>query len=113
MSRGRGVGYPSNRGGFSRGTGFRGRGRGGFVKRKKPFVGGSLETQREWERQTACCFFQQGNCKFGDNCRFLHEEIQEGVRPCQFGDTCRVHGSQREENNNENGSQENEGNTSA
>lgn len=91
--RGRGWYYPnSGRGGYNnmRG-GFRG-GRGGFpVRRKKPFVGGTLETQREWERQTACCFYRQGNCKFGDACRFLHED-GEG-HPCQFGDKCRVHGT--------------------
>ncbi|KAG5497483.1 hypothetical protein JKF63_03746 [Porcisia hertigi] len=93
---GRGRGdwyYPSaGRGGYNnmRG-GFRG-GRGSFpMRRKKPFVGGTLETQREWERQTACCFNLQGSCKFGDGCRFLHEEV-EG-RACQFGDRCRVHGT--------------------
>ncbi|KPI90360.1 hypothetical protein ABL78_0587 [Leptomonas seymouri] len=91
--RGRGWYYPNGgRGGYSnmRG-GFRG-GRGGYpIKRKKPFVGGTLETQREWERQTACCFYRQGSCKFGDACRFLHED-GEG-HPCQFGDKCRVHGT--------------------
>ncbi|KPA74013.1 putative mitochondrial zinc finger protein family member, putative (ZC3H34) [Leptomonas pyrrhocoris] len=91
--RGRGWYYPNGgRGGFSnmRG-GFRG-GRGGYpIRRKKPFVGGTLETQREWEQQTACCFYLQGNCKFGDACRFLHED-GEG-HPCQFGDKCRVHGT--------------------
>ncbi|KAG5471882.1 hypothetical protein CUR178_02546 [Leishmania enriettii] len=96
---GRGRGgwyYPSAARGFysnMRG-GFRG-GRGGFpVRRKKPFVGGTLETQREWERQTACCFNLQGSCKFGDGCRFLHHNV-EG-RACQFGVKCRVHGTAKE-----------------
>ncbi|AIO00600.1 hypothetical protein LPMP_310080 [Leishmania panamensis] len=88
--------YPSaGRGGYNnmRG-GFRG-GRGGFpLRRKKPFVGGTLETQREWERQTACCFNLQGSCKFGDGCRFLHTAV-EG-RPCQFGVKCRVHGTAKD-----------------
>lgn len=95
--RGRGGWYYPNgsRGGYGpmRG-GFRG-GRGGFpVRRKKPFVGGSLETQREFEHQTACCFHLQGSCKFGEGCRFLHDDV-EG-RPCQFGDKCRVHGTAKE-----------------
>lgn len=66
-------------------------GRGAFgmrARRKKPFVGGSLETQRQWERQTVCCFFLQGDCKFSEGCRFLHESSE--TRPCQFGVLCRV-----------------------
>lgn len=75
--------------------GYRG-GRGGFRGRKKrPFVGGSLETQKEFERRTACCFFLQGNCKFGDDCRFLHEGASG--KPCQFGDKCRVHSKTAEQ----------------
>ncbi|KAG5471237.1 hypothetical protein LSCM1_01310 [Leishmania martiniquensis] len=88
--------YPSaGRGGYnSMRGGFRG-GRGGFpVRRKKPFVGGTLESQREWERQTACCFNLQGSCKFGDGCRFLHNNV-EG-RACQFGAKCRVHGTAKD-----------------
>lgn len=94
---GRGVDfYPrGGRGGGFRGDqGFRG-GRGG-PRKKKSFVGGSLATQKEWEQQTACCFFLQGKCKFGENCRFLHED--SGERPCQFGDRCRVHGKDAHEN---------------
>jgi len=68
-------------------------GRGGMMfgmrpRRKKPFVGGSLETQRSWEQQTLCCFFVQGLCKFGEGCRFSHAD--DGNRPCQFGSQCRV-----------------------
>ncbi|AYU81186.1 hypothetical protein LdCL_310005700 [Leishmania donovani] len=96
---GRGRGgwyYPSaGSGGYNnmRG-GFRG-GRGGLpLRRKKPFVGGTLETQREWERQTACCFNLQGSCKFGDGCRFLHDDVKG--RACQFGAKCRVHGTAKD-----------------
>lgn len=96
----------NGRGGFQGGMrGGRGGGRGGAMgaplRRKKPFVGGSLETQREWERKTACCFFQQGNCKFGENCRFLHDEIKEGLS-CQFGENCRFHGKKDAEEGAEN-----------
>lgn len=95
--RGRGWYYPNGGrgGGFNNNMrgGFRG-GRGGYpIRRRKPFVGGTLETQREYERETACCFYRQGNCKFGDACRFLHED-GEG-HPCQFGEKCRVHGTEK------------------
>eukprot|EP00331_Platyophrya_macrostoma_P006001 CAMPEP_0176425314 /NCGR_PEP_ID=MMETSP0127-20121128/11323_1 /TAXON_ID=938130 /ORGANISM="Platyophrya macrostoma, Strain WH" /LENGTH=172 /DNA_ID=CAMNT_0017806467 /DNA_START=39 /DNA_END=557 /DNA_ORIENTATION=+ len=61
-------------------------------RRKRAFVGGSLETQRQWEQSTLCCFSVQGGCKFGTHCRFSHED--DGKRPCQFGAHCRVgHGS--------------------
>ncbi|GET90996.1 hypothetical protein, conserved [Leishmania tarentolae] len=92
--RGRGGWYYPNvgSGGYNNMRGGLRGGRGGFpLRRKKPFVGGTLETQREWERQTACCFHLQGSCKFGDGCRFLHEDV-EG-RACQFGTKCRVHAS--------------------
>ena len=84
---------PSAMGGFG-GVGGYGRGApfGMRARRKKPFVGGSLETQRQWEQQTLCCFFLQGQCKFSDGCRFCHED--DGIRGCQFGQQCRVgHGS--------------------
>ena len=68
-------------GSYAGAMGFRGR-------RKKPFVGGSLETQRQWEQANLCCFFLQGQCKFGAKCRFSHDD--DGVRPCQFGSQCRV-----------------------
>nr|CCC94276.1 conserved hypothetical protein [Trypanosoma congolense IL3000] len=98
VARGR-ASFVSGRGGgavgYGRGAYFTGsvgdRGRGCFgirARRKKPFVGGSLETQRQWERQTVCCFFLQKNCKFVDACRFLHED--DGIKPCQFGAQCRV-----------------------
>ncbi|KEG14161.1 hypothetical protein DQ04_00591020 [Trypanosoma grayi] len=106
VSRGRAL-YTGGRGGggYGRGAynvGMGGdRGRGGFglrARRKKPFVGGSLETQRQWERQTICCFFLQGNCKFADACRFLHED--DGKRPCQYGAQCRVgHAPRAKESN--------------
>jgi hypothetical protein len=68
-----------------------GRGGAGFgmrARRKKPFVGGTLETQRQWEQQTVCCFFLQGQCRFADVCRFLHEN--DPTKGCQFGSACRV-----------------------
>lgn len=114
--RGRGAGFPQGgyggRGGYPpmggaggyppTGMGFHGGfgGRGGAMfgmrpRRKKPFVGGSLETQRQWEQQTLCCFFAQGLCKFGEVCRFSHSD--DGSRACQFGSQCRVgHGSRTE-----------------
>eukprot|EP00744_Colponema_vietnamica_P000471 GILI01000859.1.p1 GENE.GILI01000859.1~~GILI01000859.1.p1 ORF type:complete len:172 (-),score=29.28 GILI01000859.1:77-592(-) len=65
------------------------------ARKKKPFHGGSLETQRQWERAHICCFFLQGQCKFNDGCRFSHED--DG-KPCQFGDQCKVgHASRVEE----------------
>jgi len=57
-------------------------------RRKKPFVGGTLETQRVWEQSTLCCFFLQNNCRFSEGCRFSHED--DGIRGCQFGSACRV-----------------------
>ncbi|CBH16387.1 zinc finger protein family member, putative [Trypanosoma equiperdum] len=96
MGRGRAP-YNGGRGGggYGRGAYVGGttgdRGRGGFglrARKKKPFVGGSLETQRRWEKETTCCFFLQKNCKFYDACRFLHED--DGRRPCQYGEHCRV-----------------------
>lgn len=111
FGRGRGRGgFPGN--GYGRG-GYPGQGyppmgmqypgysgRGGMMfamraRRKKPFVGGSLETQRQWEQQTLCCFHLQGNCKFSEGCRFSHDD--DGVRPCQFGAQCRVGHSSRVE----------------
>lgn len=109
---GRGAAYPQGTPGYGRGGygqqyaqmpmafpggGF---GRGGMMfgmrpRRKKPFVGGSLETQRQWEQQTLCCFFVQGLCKFGEGCRFSHTD--DGQRPCQFGSQCRVGHSNRGE----------------
>mmetsp|Transcript_55759 Transcript_55759/g.64028 ORF Transcript_55759/g.64028 Transcript_55759/m.64028 type:complete len:189 (-) Transcript_55759:275-841(-) len=107
--RGRGAGFGQGpyggRGGYMMGgapgpygAGFQNfGGRGGAMfgmrpRRKKPFVGGSLETQRQWEQQTLCCFFAQGLCKFGESCRFSHSD--DGTRACQFGPQCRVgHGS--------------------
>eukprot|EP00455_Lapot_gusevi_P054246 TRINITY_DN8651_c0_g1_i1.p2 TRINITY_DN8651_c0_g1~~TRINITY_DN8651_c0_g1_i1.p2 ORF type:complete len:166 (+),score=38.51 TRINITY_DN8651_c0_g1_i1:117-614(+) len=105
--RGRGMGgFQGNPGGFGGRGGYngyqqqgmnpymqQGYGRGGAAfgmraRRKKPFVGGSLETQREWERNTLCCFHLQGHCKFQEGCRFAHED--DGERKCQFGDQCRV-----------------------
>lgn len=90
-----GFGY-GGRGGYSAApagyeAGFGGFGRGGMMmrgRRKRPFVGGSLETQRQWEQSTLCCFSVQGQCKFGDHCRFSHTD--DGVRQCQFGAQCRV-----------------------
>ncbi len=76
---------------YGGGYGGRGAGPGAFgmrARRKKPFVGGSLETQRLWEQQTVCCFFLQGQCRFSDGCRFLHES--DATRGCQFGTQCRV-----------------------
>jgi hypothetical protein len=97
-------GYQGGFDGYGRGAGFGrggsfGRGRGGFpagfrggmhppLRRKKPFVGGSLQTQREWERSSLCCFYLQANCNFGDQCRFSHED--DGKRKCHFGLSCRV-----------------------
>lgn len=97
QGRARGYFYPppGGRGGFNAGfrVGFRG-GRGSFRgRKKKPFVGGSLETQRAWERETLCCFFMQDSCKFGDVCRFVHEVSND--RQCQFGEKCRVHGAKQ------------------
>ena len=70
-------------------------GRGGNRGRKKPFVGGTLESQRLWEQSTLCCFFLQGQCKFSEGCRFSHDD--DGKRSCQFGAQCRVgHGSRTE-----------------
>lgn len=93
-----GFGRGGYGGGYQQGMGMnmymqQGYGRGGAAfgmraRRKKPFVGGSLETQREWERSTLCCFNLQGHCKFQEGCRFSHED--DGSRKCQFGDQCRV-----------------------
>nr|CCC52158.1 conserved hypothetical protein [Trypanosoma vivax Y486] len=58
------------------------------ARKKKPFVGGSLETQRQWERQTICCFFLQKSCKFATSCRFLHEDDLD--KSCQHGARCRA-----------------------
>ncbi|ORC92768.1 uncharacterized protein TM35_000035210 [Trypanosoma theileri] len=99
-SGGRGVAACYGRGAYNTGAaGDRGRGGFGFrARRKKPFVGGSLETQRQWERQTICCFYLQGSCKFVDACRFLHED--DGKRPCQYGAQCRVgHAPRAKESN--------------
>eukprot|EP01084_Bolivina_argentea_P207963 354714_1 len=58
-----GGGSFGNAGGFGAG-GFGGRGGGGLfgrgMRRKKPFVGGTLETQRQWEQSNLCCFSIQG-----------------------------------------------------
>jgi hypothetical protein len=51
-------------------------------------VGGTLESQREWEQQNLCCFFLEGACKFGDRCRYSHDD--DGNKGCQFGLSCRV-----------------------
>lgn len=98
-ARGRGGNFAMGESRGYRGRGayrgaFRGaRGRGQpFMRHRRQFVGGSLETQREWEGKTACCFFRDGNCMFGATCRFLHED-GEG-RPCQFGVKCRKHGEE-------------------
>ncbi|EAN94387.1 hypothetical protein TcYC6_0117190 [Trypanosoma cruzi] len=113
VNRGRSV-YAGGRGGggYGRGAytmamgGDYGRGAFGVRShRKKPFVGGSLETQREWERQTVCCFFLQGNCKFVGSCRFLHED--DSKRPCQFGAQCRVGHAPRAKKSNGNADDEN------
>lgn len=82
---GRGETYHSSRGGYSRGGGLGSRGR--LTRKRKPFVGGSLESQREWESQTACCFFLQGQCRFGERCRFVHDMTRTDLL-CQFGDKC-------------------------
>ena len=86
--RGRGsfgmAGFGINDGGFGRGGMMFGRG----MRRKKPFVGGTLETQRQWEQTSLCCFFVQGACKFGEGCRFSHDD--DGKRSCQFGANCRM-----------------------
>ena len=109
-----------NDGGFRGGRGGGGRGRGGYFppgfqqqqpqpfggrggqggfrgRKKKPFHGGTLETQRQWEREHMCCFFLQGQCKFSEGCRFCHED--DG-KPCQFGDQCKVgHGNRVQKTN--------------
>jgi len=73
-------------GGMGGGMGFRG----GMhpPRRRKQFVGGTLESQREWEQQNICCFYLQGLCKFGDRCRYSHEV--DDSKGCQFGLSCRV-----------------------
>eukprot|EP00796_Vickermania_ingenoplastis_P003590 gene3590-2531_t len=93
----RGGMYPP-RGGYSRGGGLGSRGR--LSRKRKPFVGGTLESQREWESQTACCFFLQGVCRYGDRCRFLHDNRPD--LKCQFGDKC-----QKGHNDRGNGAEEN------
>ena len=82
-------------GGFGAGAygnygGYRGGFRGGMhaPKRRKQFVGGTLETQREWEQQNLCCFHLQGQCKFAERCRYSHDD--DGTKGCQFGLSCRV-----------------------
>lgn len=77
MGYGRGMGGP---------MGFRG----GMhpPRRRKQFVGGTLESQREWEQQNLCCFYLQGLCKFGERCRYSHDD--DGTKGCQFGLSCRV-----------------------
>jgi len=90
-----GYGAPMNYGrgmGAMGGMGMMGMGgfRGGMhpPRRRKQFVGGTLESQREWEQQNLCCFFLQGQCKFGERCRYSHDD--DGVKGCQFGLSCRV-----------------------
>eukprot|EP00758_Cryptobia_borreli_P004195 Tbor_TRINITY_DN4236_c0_g2::TRINITY_DN4236_c0_g2_i1::g.24060::m.24060 len=63
-------------------------GRGAFRRKRKPFHGGTLESQRDWEKSHVCCFHLQAQCKFADHCRFSHD-IDSGL-PCQFGDQCKV-----------------------
>lgn len=55
--------------------------------RKRPFHGGSLETQKEWERSKLCCFHLQGRCQYGSACRFSHED--DGAQECQFEGHCK------------------------
>lgn len=98
--------FPNRRGGmgwqggapagamYGRGVGGGGQMRGAFRPRgrKRPFVGGSLESQRQWEQTTLCCFYLQNQCKFAEGCRFLHQD--DPTKPCQFGVGCRAgHGS--------------------
>lgn len=83
------MGAYGGRGGMMQPFGFR-------ARRKKPFVGGSLETQRQWEQQTVCCFHLQGQCRFTGGCRFVH--VDDGVSQCQFGGLCRVGHGAREGN---------------
>ena len=78
--------------------GFRG---GLYPRRRKPFIGGSLESQREWERDNLCCFHIQGSCKFGDRCRYSHDD--DGTKRCQFGLSCRVGHQTREGEEGEEG----------
>ena len=96
---GYGAGYGSGFGGAGAGGfggaayggyGYRGGFRGGMhaPRRRKQFVGGSLESQREWEQQNLCCFYLQGLCKFADRCRYSHDD--DGTKGCQFGLSCRV-----------------------
>jgi len=86
MGYGAPMGYGRGMGGPGMGVGFRG----GMhpPRRRKQFVGGTLETQREWEQQNLCCFFLQGQCKFAERCRYSHDD--DGVKGCQFGLSCRV-----------------------
>lgn len=95
--RGGGFGAPMMGGGGVgpyRGSGMmggmpQGRGMGpGGERGRKPFVGGTLESQRAWERENTCCFFLQGMCRFGDACRFSHDRSKDNG--CQFGLSCKV-----------------------
>ena len=61
--------------------------------KKRPFHGGSLDTQKEWERSRLCCFHIQGRCQYGDACRFSHDD--DGIRPCQFEGNCKQGHSNR------------------
>lgn len=59
-----------------------------FPRKPKNFIGGSMETQREWERKTACCYFLENSCRFGNSCRFVHCEKNTPGMICQFGEKC-------------------------
>lgn len=87
-SRRRGHGNSNSGRGNGGGWGNHRRGRWGAYRKQKSFVGGTLESQREWEKKTACCFFLENSCRFGTLCRFAHCEDRVPGMDCQFGEKC-------------------------
>eukprot|EP00759_Apiculatamorpha_spiralis_P023951 PhF_6_TR27495/c1_g1_i1/m.40382 len=48
---------------------------------------GRPRPSREVQAKTLCCFFVQGQCRFGEKCRYLHNDQGQ---ECQFGKSCRI-----------------------
>eukprot|EP00759_Apiculatamorpha_spiralis_P018008 PhF_6_TR24183/c0_g1_i1/m.33690 len=46
----------------------------------------NIARERQWQKQNLCCYFVQGQCRYGDNCRFAHEDKGQ---QCNFGLSCK------------------------
>eukprot|EP00760_Papus_ankaliazontas_P012838 PhM_4_TR15584/c0_g1_i1/m.64447 len=74
-------GGPGMRGGFRGGRA--GGGAGGVVSN------GNRENynrERQWQAQVLCCYHVQGSCRYGDKCRYSHDD---NGQECHFGLSCR------------------------